>query len=245
MKNQTNRLNNLILSILAAFVFTNCGAPPAEEADSKEEFEELVEQYNQEKEIKALSYNWTLNEIDDEIFDCQTKEYSRMDRAKVDDFCTCKTQMLARRWDYIEYKHYSFSYEKVLADSGRLDICSDEKVDLNATDSILAIDEDRKFKASEATEAEARENLVVPEVSDADETPEAPAIELDENGFEVGQIFKIEDDENGVATVISKFSEYQKLPNQDYSLAHSIAQCNDGVNLLSDLCDFLDAEGYL
>lgn len=236
-------LKNLTILALSALLLTNCGTPPEEEATSKEEFEELVEQYNQEKELKALSYNWNLNEIDDEIFDCQTKEYNRMDRSLVEDFCTCKVQLLARRWDYIEYKHYSFSYEKALSDSGRLDICSEAEG--SEADTLQAVKEDQAFKADENTESEALSSLEGPDTPEPETEASEPTVALDDDGFEVGFIFKVEDDENGIATLYSKFSEYQKLPNQDYSLAHGIAKCNSNINLLADLCDYLEAKGHL
>lgn len=144
---------NLIITGLAVFGLSNCGPLPEEETTSQKEFEELVQDHENQKTLKELSYNWSLSEIDNEIFDCQTREYSRMSRDIVEDFCTCKVQMLARRWEYIDYKHYSFSYDKVLSDSGRLDMCSGSGV----ADTPQAVKTDSAFEANEETEAEALE----------------------------------------------------------------------------------------
>lgn len=157
MKTQINliaTIHTITLTSVIALLLNGCGPLPEEESNSQKEFDELVQDHENKQTLKELSYNWSLNEIDDEIFDCQTKEYNQRERSKVEDFCTCKVQMLARRWEYIEYKHYSFSYDKALKDSGRLDICSGSE----GSDTLEAIKTDSTFKADETTESEAMES---------------------------------------------------------------------------------------
>lgn len=147
-------ITKALLALTTALLLTNCSVEIPEDSQTKEaELEELVAEYQNQEDLNL----WSLGQIDDEIFDCEAKYYSNNQVEDAFSFCTCKSQMLAKRWGRDDYKRNSFAYDRRLAKTGRLAICLEVDSALDFIDTLEFIKEDRDFDVqaieTETTEA--------------------------------------------------------------------------------------------
>ena len=114
------KITTLAIAAVSAIAALSCAVEveDSEQDQSKEAYEDLVEPYRTTGTDPSF---WSLTQIENEVFDCEALYYEKIEN--VFGFCTCRTQLLARRWGRDDYKRNSFAYNRKLAKTGRLAIC--------------------------------------------------------------------------------------------------------------------------